>query len=96
MREIAIRKVVGASAAGIVRLFIREYLLVLGVAALAGGAAAGWIMQRWLDEYVTRISITGWPFLIATGGLGLVIVLLITGQTLSAATASPIRSLKEN
>lgn len=96
MREIAIRKVVGASAAAIVRLFIREYLLVLGLAAMAGGAVAWWIMQRWLDEYVTRISITGWPFLVATGGLGLVIVLLIAGQTVSAAMASPVKSLKDN
>ncbi|HEY4108545.1 ABC transporter permease [Puia sp.] len=96
MREIGIRKVVGASVPGIIRLFIREYLSVLGIAALAGGAVAGWIMQRWLDEYVTRISITGWPFLIATGGLGLVIVLLIAGQTVSAAMANPIRSLKES
>jgi hypothetical protein len=68
---------------------------VLGIAALAGGAAAGWIMQRWLDGYMTRITITGWPFLIATGALGLIIVAMIAGQTLSAARANPIRSLKE-
>jgi putative ABC transport system permease protein len=53
-------------------------------------------MERWLEEYATRIAITGWPFLIATGGLGLVIVALIAGQTVSAAMANPIRSLKEN
>jgi hypothetical protein len=57
---------------------------------------AWWIMQRWLDEYVTRIRLTGWPFLIATGCLGGVMVLLIIGQTLSAAMTNPVRSLKEN
>jgi ABC-type antimicrobial peptide transport system permease subunit len=95
-REIAIRKVIGASVPGIIRLFLREYLAVLGVAALAGGAVAYWIMQRWLDGYATRIAITGWPFLIATAGLGLVIVLLIAGQTISAAMANPVRSLKDS
>jgi len=96
MREIAIRKLVGASVPGIVQLFVREYLYDLGVAAFAGAAVAGWIMKGWLDGYATRIAITGWPFLIATGGLGAVIVVLIVGQTISAAMSNPIRSLKEN
>lgn len=96
MREIAIRKVIGASVPGIIRLFLREYLSVLVMAGIAGGAVAAWIMQRWLEGYATRISITGWPFLIATGGLGLVIALLIAGQTVSAAMSNPVEALRRD
>ncbi|HVU95588.1 MAG TPA: FtsX-like permease family protein [Puia sp.] len=95
-REIAIRKVIGARVPGIIRLFLREYLSVLIVAGFAAGAVAWWMLQHWLDEYATRIALTGWPFLIATGGLGFFIVVLIAGQTLSAARSNPIRSLREN
>jgi putative ABC transport system permease protein len=93
-KEIAIRKVIGASVPGIIRLFLREYLPVLLVAAVIASPVAWWVMQRWLDDYATRITVTAWPFLLATGCLGLVVVLLIVVQTLSAATANPVKSLK--
>lgn len=94
-REIAIRKVVGASVPEIVRLFVKEYLPVLLVAGVVASGPAYWIMQRWLNDYATRITLTPWPFLIALGCLAVVMTLLIVGQTLTTALASPIRSLKE-
>ena len=93
-REIAIRKVVGASVPGIIRLFLREYLPVLLTAAVVASPLAWWIMQRWLNDYATRITVTAWPFLLATGCLGLVVIVLIATQTLSAALANPVKSLK--
>jgi ABC-type antimicrobial peptide transport system permease subunit len=93
-KEIAIRKVIGASIPGIIRLFWREYLPVLLAAAVIASPLAWWIMQRWLDDYATRITITVWPFLLATGCLALVVVALIAAQTFSAATANPVRGLQ--
>lgn len=93
-REIAIRKVIGASVSGIIRIFLREYLPVLLVAGLIAGPLTGWIMQRWLNDYPTRIAITPWPFVMAIGSMGVTVILVIVAQTLSAALANPTRSLK--
>lgn len=93
-KEIAIRKVIGASVPGIIRLFLREYLQVLLIAAVIASPVAWWVMQRWLDNYATRITITPWPFISAIGGLVVIIILLIATQTFSTATANPVNSLK--
>jgi len=93
-REIAIRKVIGASVPGIIRLFIREFLPLLLLAGLIASPLAYLIMHRWLNDYVTRITITPWPFIAATGSLCVVMVLLIVTQTIKAALANPVKSLK--
>jgi putative ABC transport system permease protein len=93
-KEIAIRKVIGASVPGIIRLFLFEYLPVMLVAVVIASPLAWWIMQRWLDGYVTRITITVWPFLMATTCLGSVVILLIATQTVSAAVANPVKGLR--
>lgn len=93
-KEIAIRKVVGASVAAILRLFLVEYLPLLVLAGLIASPVAWWILQRWLDDYATRITITGWPFGLALGGLAVLMALLIVLQTTKAALANPVKSLK--
>jgi putative ABC transport system permease protein len=93
-KEIAIRKVIGASVPGIIRLFLLEYLPVMLVAVVIASPLAWWVMQRWLDDYVTRIAITVWPFLLATSCLGSVVILLIAVQTVSAAAANPVKGLR--
>jgi putative ABC transport system permease protein len=93
-KEIAIRKVIGAGIPGIIRLFLREYLPVLLAAAVIAGPLACWIMQRWLDDYATRITITVWPFLLATSCLAGVVIALIAVQTFSAAIANPVKGLR--
>jgi ABC-type antimicrobial peptide transport system permease subunit len=94
IKEIAIRKVVGASVPGIIRLFLREYLLLLGVTGLVATPLAYLLMQRWLENYVTRISITPWPFVAAMLSLAMVMTILIVIQTMRAALMNPVKSLK--
>ncbi|HWK05264.1 MAG TPA: ABC transporter permease [Puia sp.] len=93
-KEIAIRKVIGASIPGIIRLFIREFVPLLIVAGLVASPLAYFIMQRWLNDYATRITITPWPFALAIICLGMVMALLIVVQTVRAALANPVKSLK--
>ena len=94
MKEIAIRKVVGSGVAGIIRLFLREYLPVLVAAGVIASPLAWWIMHRWLENYATRISITVWPFFAASGSLAVVMIALIVTQTFTAANANPVKALK--
>jgi len=93
-KEIAIRKVIGASVPGIIRLFLREYLPLLLVAGLVATPLAWLIMNRWLSDYVTRITIGPWPFVATLLGLGFVMVVLIVLRTMGAAMANPVKSLK--
>ncbi|HEX9510093.1 MAG TPA: ABC transporter permease [Puia sp.] len=93
-KEIAIRKVIGASVPEIIRLFIREFVPLLLGAGLVASPLAYLIMQRWLNDYVTRITITPWPFALAVICLGAVMALLIALQTVRAALANPVKSLK--
>lgn len=93
-KEIAIRKVVGASVPGIIRLFLREYLPLLLLSGVIATPLAWLVMDRWLSDYATRITITPWPFIIAIAGLCVLMAGLITGQTIRAALANPVKSLK--
>jgi ABC-type antimicrobial peptide transport system permease subunit len=93
-REIAIRKVIGASVPAIVRLFLREYLPLLLIAGIVASPLAYWVMHQWLDSYATRITITVFPFAAALIGLAILMALLIVGQTTKAALVNPVISLK--
>ena len=93
-KEIAIRKVIGASVPGIVRLFISEYLPILLVAGVAASPLAWWLMQHWLNNYATKIALTAWPFVTAIAVLVLVTAVVIVAQTLRAALANPVKSLR--
>jgi len=93
-KEIGIRKVLGSSVAGIILLFLKEFLGIVLIAGLVACPIAFFIMQKWLSDYVYRITITANPFMIAIALLTLVTMLLITIQTIKAALANPVKSLK--
>jgi len=93
-KEIGIRKVLGASAWKIVSLFSMNFTKLVFVANVLAWPAAYAIMNRWLQDYAYRTAIGVWIFVLA-GGLCLFIVLLSVGyQTLRAATANPVDSLR--
>jgi putative ABC transport system permease protein len=94
-KEVGIRKVLGASIAQIVNLFSKEFLLLIGIAFIVAAPVAYITMQSWLNDFVYRIDLQWWMF--AGGGA---IALLIAGTTVSvqsikAASANPVESLKD-
>ncbi|MEX8548716.1 MAG: ABC transporter permease [Mucilaginibacter sp.] len=93
-KEIGIRKVLGSSVAGIILLFLKDFLGTILLAGLVACPVAFFIMQKWLSDYVYRITITTNPFLIAMALLTLVTALLIALQTVKAALANPVKSLR--
>jgi putative ABC transport system permease protein len=93
-KEIGIRKVLGASPWKIISLFSANFAKLVIIANAVAWPTAYAVMQRWLQDYAYRTTIGIWLFVLA-GGLGFFIVLLSVGyQTLRAATANPVNSLR--
>ncbi len=93
-REIGIRKTLGASVAGIVRLLSGEFVKLVLLANLIAWPVAWWAMSKWLQNFAYRIEISWWIFALA-GGLALVIALLtVSTQAIRAAVANPVESLR--
>ncbi|ASU32991.1 ABC transporter permease [Mucilaginibacter xinganensis] len=93
-REIGIRKVLGASVVGIINLFLKDFLAIVIIAGIISCPLAYLIMHSWLNGYAYRISITGYPFIIAIATISLLTVVLITLQTIKAAISNPVKSLR--
>ncbi|HTJ12923.1 MAG TPA: ABC transporter permease [Dinghuibacter sp.] len=93
-REIGIRKVLGASVAGIVGLLSREYVQLVGLAIAIATPVTWWAMHRWLQNFAYKTPLSWWLFALA-GILAIAAALLTVGfQALKAARANPVKSLK--
>jgi putative ABC transport system permease protein len=93
-REIGIRKVLGATVWGIIRLLSRDFLLLVGVAMLLAFPFAWWAMHRWLQDFAYRITI-GWAVFAFAALLAFgIAVLTVSFQAIRAALANPVRSLR--
>jgi putative ABC transport system permease protein len=93
-KEIGIRKVLGSSVAGIISLFIKEFLLVILLGGLIACPLTYIIMHKWLQSYSYRVEMTAQPFIISIVCLGLITALLICVQTIKAAISNPVKSLR--
>lgn len=93
-KEIAIRKVLGASVSNITRLVSKEFLLLVLIAAAIAFPVAWWGMHKWLQDFAYHINI-GWQLFVAAGVIAIVIALLtVSYQSIKAAIANPVKSLR--
>ncbi len=93
-KEIGVRKVLGASVANIVTLLSRDFIKLIIVAILIASPAAYYIMHTWLQGFAYRIDISPWLF-VAAGLLAvLTAILTISFQSVKAAIANPVKSLR--
>jgi len=93
-KEIGIRKVLGASVTGIVRLISADFLKLVFLAILLACPLAWWMMNLWLDDYAYRISLNLWMFVWAGALAILITICTISFQAIRAALANPAISLK--
>jgi len=93
-KEIGIRKVLGASVAGVVELVTREFLILIGVAAVFALPAAWLSMREWLDGFAYRIDMDYTAFVIAPIGAVVIALAAISYHAIKAATADPVKALR--
>ena len=93
-KEIGIRKVLGASVSGIVTLLSKDFLKLIGIAALIAFPVAWLAMNKWLEDFAYRINISWWIFLIAAIISLLIAFLTISFQAIKAAIVNPVKSLR--
>lgn len=94
VKEIGVRKVLGASSAQILVLFSKEYLALLLVAFLISAPMATILMEKWLSEYASRISISWQVYFLAILMVAFIAILTVGYRSLSAAWANPANSLQ--
>ncbi len=95
VKEIGIRKVLGASVAGIVGLLSKDFVKLVCLAIVIASPIAWWAMNNWLDDFAYRIEVEWWVFVLT--GLAAVAIALLTvsWQAIRAAMANPVDSLRD-
>ena len=94
IKEIGVRKVLGASVVSITALLAKDFLKLILLAVVLASAIAGWAMNKWLEGYQYKTAISGWVFVIA-GLLAIGIAILTVGyQSVKASLANPVKSLR--
>ena len=94
VKEIGIRKVLGASIAGLAGLLSRQFLQLVGISCLIAFPVAWWVLNSWLQNYAYHTGLSWWIFALA-GAAALVIALItVSFQAIRAALANPIKSLR--
>jgi putative ABC transport system permease protein len=93
-KEIGVRKVLGASVANIVSILSKDFVKLVIIAFVIAAPIAWWLMYKWLQDFAYRTTMDWWIFLLS--GVFMVIIALITlsVQTIKAAIANPVKSLR--
>jgi putative ABC transport system permease protein len=93
-REIGIRKVLGASVPGIVALLSKDFIRLILLAIILATPFSCWFMHRWLTRFAYRIDISWWIIAFSAAGLLFIALLTLCLQTIRAALANPLSSLR--
>jgi putative ABC transport system permease protein len=93
-REIGIRKVLGASVPGIIRLLAGDFIKLVLIAIVIATPVAWYVMNKWLQDFAYKINI-GWAVFLSAGIIAILVALFtISFQSIRAAVANPVKSLR--
>ena len=94
IKEIGIRKVLGATVTSIASLLTKDFLKLVVVSLVVASPLAWWVMNNWLQDFAYRIDIGWWMFILA-GVIAIVIAMMtVSFQAIKAAVANPVKSLR--
>jgi len=93
-KEIGLRKVLGASVFAVWRLLSKDFVYLVLVSCLIAAPLTYWLMHNWLQNFQYRATISAWIFVIACFGSLLITICVVSYQSIKAALANPIKSLR--
>ncbi|MEJ1241277.1 ABC transporter permease [Chryseolinea sp. T2] len=94
LKEIGVRKVLGASETGLVLLLYKEFIILIVVAFVIASPLAYYFFDRWLDSFAYRIDIGPLTFLIAMAAIAAIAFITIGYQSINAARTNPVKVLR--
>jgi putative ABC transport system permease protein len=93
-KEIGIRKVLGASIPGIVGLVAKDFLVLTFIAVIIASPVAWYFTNRWLQDFAYRVNLNAWVFIAAGAAAVLIAFITVSFQSIKAALANPVDSLR--
>jgi len=93
-KEISIRKVLGATVIQVITSLSKEFLILITIAIAVGAPIAWLMMEKWLQNYAYRVQIHWWVFALSGGISILIAFIAISFQSIKAALANPVKSLR--
>jgi putative ABC transport system permease protein len=94
IKEIGVRKVLGASILGVTTMLSKDFLKLVAIAFLVATPIAWYFMHNWLQTYPYRINISVWVFAVAAFVTTLLSMVTVSFQAVKAALANPVKSLR--
>ena len=94
IKEIGIRKVLGATVGSIVSMLSKDFLKLVFIAAVIAFPVAWWVMNNWLQDFAYHINISWWIFVLAGSVAASIALLTISFQAIKAAIRNPVKSLR--
>ena len=94
IKEVGIRKVLGASTQSVVMLLSRDFLALVVVSLVIASPVAWIFMHRWLQDFAYRIPINWWVFAVAAIASLSIAFITVSFQAIKAAIANPVKSLR--
>jgi putative ABC transport system permease protein len=94
VKEIGIRKILGASVVSIIGLLSKNFIKLVLIASIIAFPIAWWAMNNWLENFPYRVNISWWIFATAVIAALAVALITISFQSIKAATSNPVKSLR--
>ena len=94
VKEIGVRKVLGASVFNLWRLLTKDFVVLVGISLLIATPVSYYLMYNWLQHYTYRSTLTWWIFGVTGLAAILITLLTVSYQSVKAALANPVKSLK--
>ncbi len=94
IKEIGVRKVLGASVAGITTLMSKDFLKLVAVSFVIASPIAWWAMKQWLSNYAYAVRIQWWVFVLVAAIALIISAISVSYQSIRAATSNPVKSLR--
>ncbi len=94
IKEIGIRKVLGASVASIINLLSKDFLILVLISIVLASPIAYWAMDKWLQDFAYHVNIDWWIFALSALLITVIALLTVSYQAIRAALMNPVKSLK--